>query len=138
VLEVDYSGLDPALPRIMGYESKWYPDSPYWTDIKYRRAGMDAKTRRQLVDNSLILFERLGCRDYARFDFRTDASGCIKLLEANPNPGWCWDGKLNIMAGFADYTYAELLRIIVETAQLRYGAAPAVDSAQPAWVQHSA
>lgn len=137
VLEVDYSGLDPALPQIMGYESKWYPDSPYWTDIKYRRANLDAATRRLIVDNSLLLFERLGCRDYARFDFRTDSDGCIKLLEANPNPGWCWDGKLNIMAGFADYTYADLLRIIVETAQLRYGAAPAVDSVPQAWALHS-
>ena len=68
---------------------------------------------------------RLGCRDYARFDFRSDGEGNIKLLEANPNPGWCWDGKLNLMAEFAGYTYAELLCLIVEAAQLRYGAAPA-------------
>ena len=38
VLEVDYSGLDPSLPRILGYESKWVPDSPYWTQIRYREA----------------------------------------------------------------------------------------------------
>ena len=129
VLEVDYSGLDPALPQILGYESKWQPDSPYWNDIKCKKANLDPATRRQIVDNSLLLFERLGCRDYARFDFRTDSDGCIKLLEANPNPGWCWDGKLNIMADFSDYTYSDLLRIIVESAQLRYGAAPALDYA---------
>jgi len=35
VLQVDYSGLDPGLPRILGYESKWEPDSRYWTQIKY-------------------------------------------------------------------------------------------------------
>ncbi len=125
VLEVDYSGLDPDLPRILGYESKWAPDSPYWNDIKCKKAVLDDATRRQISDNSLLLFERLGCRDYARFDFRTDTDGCIKLLEANPNPGWCWDGKLNLMADFAGYTYAELLCLIVEAAQLRYGAAPA-------------
>jgi len=127
VLEVDYSGLDPELPQILGYESKWQPDSPYWNDIRYKMASLDAASRRMIVDNSLLLFERLGCRDYARFDFRADADGCIKLLEANPNPGWCWDGKLNIMAGYANYTYNDLLRIIVESAQLRYGAAPALD-----------
>ncbi|MBX3176505.1 MAG: methyltransferase domain-containing protein [Candidatus Hydrogenedentes bacterium] len=132
VLEVDYSGLDPALPRILGYESKWQPDSPYWNDIRYKVASLDAAAKRQIVDNSLVLFERLGCRDYARFDFRADANGVIKLLEANPNPGWCWDGKLNIMAGYADYTYADVLRIIIETAQLRYGAAPALDVSLPA------
>ena len=56
--------------------------------------------QQQLVEHSARLFERLGCRDYARFDFRADARGEIKLLEVNPNPGWCWDGKLNLMAGF--------------------------------------
>ncbi len=120
VLEVDYSGLDPALPRILGYESKWLPDSPYWTNIKYHEAELSADTVRRLYDHSSLLFERLGCRDYARFDFRADAEGHIKLLEVNPNPGWCWDGKLNLMAGYAGMRYAELLEAIIAAAQSRY------------------
>jgi len=28
ILDVDYSGLDAALPRLLTYESKWLPDSP--------------------------------------------------------------------------------------------------------------
>ena len=56
--------------------------------------------QQQMIEHSARLFERLGCRDYARFDFRADARGEIKLLEVNPNPGWCWDGKVNLMAGF--------------------------------------
>lgn len=116
ILEVDYSALDRSLPRILGYESKWHPDSPYWTDIKYHVARLDEDRRRRLIDHSCLLFERLDCRDYARFDFRTDEQGEIKLLEANPNPGWCWDGKLNIMAGFAGLTYQDLLRLILEAA----------------------
>ena len=43
----------------------------------------------------------------------------MKLLEVNPNPGWCWDGKLNLMAGFAGMSYADLLRAILEAAQTR-------------------
>lgn len=119
ILEVDYTGLDPELPKILGYESKWIPGSPYWTDIKYREARIDEDTARKLVDYSTVLFERLGCRDYARFDFRADARGTIKLLEANPNPGWCWDGKLNFMAEYAGLRYADLLRMIIEAAQER-------------------
>ncbi|MCB0333019.1 MAG: hypothetical protein KDD55_05935, partial [Bdellovibrionales bacterium] len=57
-------------------------------------------------------------RDYARFDFRCNSSGEMKLLEVNPNPGWCWDGKLNIMAEWAGWSYAELLKNIL-TASLR-------------------
>ena len=100
ILEVDFSRLDARLPRILGYESKWEPDSPYWTQIRYQEATLSELMQQQLVEHSARLFERLGCRDYARFDFRADARGEIKLLEVNPNPGWCWDGKLNLMAGF--------------------------------------
>src|SRR5580704_13847748 len=62
-LEVDYSRLDPALPPLLPYESKWVPDSPYWTQIGYREARLDEEARRKIVDYSNILFERLGCRD---------------------------------------------------------------------------
>ncbi len=134
ILEVDYSGLDPSLPKILGYESKWEPDSPYWTAIKHHETRADEDTRRRLYDYSLLLFERLGCRDYARFDFRADAAGNIKLLEVNPNPGWCWDGKFNIMAGMGGMRYSEMLGAILKAAQERFavehrnGSAPASSS----------
>ncbi len=116
ILEVDYSDLDPDLPRILGYESKWLPDSPYWSQIKYRQAELDSEQVRRLIEMSCALFERLGCRDYARFDFRADGEGVIKLLEVNPNPGWCWDGKLNLMAEFAGWDYHELMQMILDAA----------------------
>jgi D-alanine-D-alanine ligase len=122
VLEVDYSGLDPDLPRLLGYESKWLPDSPYWSQIAYREAQVDEDMKRRMVDYSTTLFERLGCRDYARFDFRADANGEVKLLEVNPNPGWCWDGKLNMMATAAGLRYSEMLRLVIEAAQERVAA----------------
>ena len=119
VLEVDYSGLDPALPRILGYESKWDPDSAYWTNIAYREAAIDAETERYLIEASTTLFARLGCRDYARFDFRADAEGRIKLLEVNPNPGWCWDGKMNLMAEIGGHRYSALLGMILDACRRR-------------------
>ncbi len=119
ILEVDYGRLEPSLPRILGYESKWLPDSPYWTEIRYRETGLPEAGQRALVESSTRLFERLRCRDYARFDFRTDAGGVVKLLEVNPNPGWCWDGKLNLMAGLAGISYAKLLGMVLEAATER-------------------
>ena len=119
ILEVDYSDLPEDLPQILGYESKWMPDSPYWTRIRHKQADIRGEKARMMQDHSMLLFERLGCRDYARFDYRADSEGQIKLLEVNPNPGWCWDGKLNYMAGFAGMRYADLLRRIIEAAQER-------------------
>ncbi len=129
LLEVDFSRLDPELPRILGYESKWEPDSPYWTQIRYHEASLPDHVAAQLIEHSARLFERLGCHDYARFDFRADAKGEIKLLEVNPNPGWCWDGKVNLMAGIAGMRYAELLRQILISAEERLGIVPKVQAA---------
>ncbi len=119
ILEVDYSQLDPKLPKILGYESKWLPGSAYWTQVRYRQAQLSEPVQDQLVDRAMRLFERLGCRDSARFDFRADASGETKLLDANPNPGWCWDGKLNMMAGFSGLSYSQLLAQILSVAVKR-------------------
>jgi D-alanine-D-alanine ligase len=132
LLEVDYSRLDPNLPRILGYESKWEPDSAYWTQIRYHEANLPDHVQGQLIEHSARLFERLGCREYARFDFRADSKGEIKLLEVNPNPGWCWDGKLNIMAGFQGMRYTELLSQILAAAEERHGIVAKLQAAQPA------
>ncbi|MCB9681311.1 MAG: methyltransferase domain-containing protein [Alphaproteobacteria bacterium] len=119
ILEVDYSELPPELPRILSYASKWELDSPYVTAIHYRETEASDEVQRTLVDASMRLFERLGCRDYARFDFRADADGVVKLLEVNPNPGWCWDGKMAMMVEQEGGTYADLLRAILEAGWTR-------------------
>ena len=132
ILEVDYSRLDPSLPRILGYELKWDPTSPYWTEIRYHEARLSDNQQAQLIEHSMRLFERLGCREYARIDFRTDAHGEIKLLEVNPNPGWCWDGKFNLMAGFQGMRYAEMLGQILAAAEERLGIVAKLQPAQAA------
>jgi len=119
LLEVEYDGLDAGLPRILSYESKWEPESPFWNQIRYVESKAPVEVKNALFDASALLFQKLGCRDYARFDFRADANGTPKLLEVNPNPGWCWDGKLNLMAELAGWSYADLLARILEAAQER-------------------
>lgn len=121
LLEVDYSQLPENLPKILSYESKWMPESPYWTQISYRMAEVDDEKRNLMIEISRQLFERLECRDYARFDFRCDAQGQPKLLEVNPNPGWCWDGKFNLMAEYANMDYSQLLQMILNAALERSG-----------------
>lgn len=121
-LEVDYSGLDPGLPRILGYESKSYPDSPYWTDIGYRRARLASVEEQRLAGYATLLFERLSLHDYGRFDFRAAADGTIKLMEVNSNPAWGYDAKLALMTGFAGRPYSWMLERILEAGQTRAAA----------------
>jgi D-alanine-D-alanine ligase len=119
VLEVDYSALDPSLPRLLDYSSKTDPSSPYWTDVRFREARLDESAKQSIRNWCQGLFARLGLRDYARFDFRAAADGQIKLMEVNPNPAWCWDGKLAHMASHMGERHSGLLRMIIEAARQR-------------------
>ncbi|MEX2738237.1 MAG: methyltransferase domain-containing protein [Candidatus Wukongarchaeota archaeon] len=118
IIEEDYSTLPEGLPKICGYEAKWIPDSPYW-NIKSIRADLPDETEKSIVEWCLKLFERLECRDYARFDWRLNAEGQPKLLEVNPNPGWCWDGHLAKMAKIAEISYTKMLEAILTAAEER-------------------
>ena len=120
ILEEDYSNLPPDLPKICGYEAKWQPDSPYWK-ITSIQAELPDQITQTIESCSIKLFERLECRDYVRFDWRLDKEGNPKLLEVNPNPGWCWDGHLAKMAILGGLSYQEMLERILNTAEKRIG-----------------
>jgi D-alanine-D-alanine ligase len=118
VIEEDYSALPEDLPKVCGYEAKWDPKSPYW-NLKSIKADLPEDVLRFLTASCIRLYARLGCRDYARFDWRLDKNGTPRLLEANPNPGWCWDGHLAKMAGFAGMNYQDMLKSIMISTEKR-------------------
>ena len=118
ITEEDYSAVPSDLPRVCGYEAKWLPDSPYW-QIKSIPAELPPETEKLMIEQCLKLFTRLECQDYARFDWRLDAQGQPKLLEVNPNPGWCWDAHLTKMADFAGMAYPQMLEAILQATEQR-------------------
>ncbi|MDQ7822448.1 MAG: methyltransferase domain-containing protein [Candidatus Eremiobacteraeota bacterium] len=120
LIEEDYSMLPDDLPKICAYEAKWSPESPYW-NLRSIPAVLPEATEKAIIECSLLLFERLECRDYARFDWRLDGEGSHKLLEVNPNPGWCWDGHLVKMGKLTGMSYAETLEAILHATEQRLG-----------------
>ena len=119
IIEEDYSRLPPDLPRICGYEAKWDQESVYFDSVRSIAAELPAETVGFLTASCVKLFERLGCQDYARFDWRLDSNETPRLLEANPNPGWCWDGHLARMAELAGLSYPEMLGEIIRACEAR-------------------
>jgi D-alanine-D-alanine ligase len=119
VIEEDYSALPEGLPKICGYEAKWDQDSVYFKTIRSIPADLPQASLEFLRASCIRLFQRLGCQDYARFDWRLDANNTPRLLEVNPNPGWCWDGHLARMCEFADISYAGMLQDILEACDER-------------------
>ena len=118
IIEVDYSAL-PSGPRIQCHDSKWDASSLSWTSIRCRKAEIGEAEARQMENAAVALFGVLGCRDYARFDFRAGTDGVIRLLEVNPNSSWCWDGKMAIMAGITGMSYPAMLQAILDCAWKR-------------------
>lgn len=71
---------------------------------------------------ALAAYHVLGCRDAARIDLRSDATGQLNFLEANPLPGLNKDwSDLPLMVRLAGGTFQELVAAIVEAACRRYG-----------------
>ena len=120
IVEEDYSALPDGLPHICGYEAKWLQESPYW-NLGSIRAELSEDVRERILDACLKLFIRLECRDYCRFDWRIGKDGTPKLLEVNPNPGWCWDGHLAKMASLEGISYQDMLGLILAAAENRLG-----------------
>ncbi len=130
IIEEDYSALPPELPRMCGYEAKWIPDSPYWK-IRSIAADIPWETEEFIVECSLKMIKRLECRDYTRLDWRMNAAGQPKLLEVNPNPGWCWDGHLAKMSALADLSYSEMIASILKSADERITGTESTKSSGP-------
>jgi len=49
-----------------------------------------------------------------------NANGEPKILEVNPNPGWCWDGHLAKMSSIGGMDYSQMLEAILSAVELRY------------------
>jgi D-alanine-D-alanine ligase len=83
-------------------------------------ARLPAQTLQQIRTDSLKSFEVLGCRDFARVDFRVDGEGVPYFLEINPlaglNPK---SSDLVIMAGLIGIGYDMLIGSILESALKR-------------------
>jgi D-alanine-D-alanine ligase len=87
VSEVVFVDKDPSYWPIVTYDAKWTPGSRDFgaTPARYP-AEVDPALAESLGALARRAFRLLGCRDYARVDFRVRPSGQPYILELNPNP----------------------------------------------------
>jgi D-alanine-D-alanine ligase len=96
VSEIDFSAMPKGSPKICSYEAKWFEDHPlYQKTPPVCPAPIDDELRQKLQGAAADAFRTMGCRDYARVDFRMDGKGRIFILEVNPNP------DISLNAGYA-------------------------------------
>ncbi len=84
-------------------------------------AQIRAQQLQQISTYSLQVFRILGCRDFARVDFKINRDGLPLFLEINPLAGLNpYSSDLPIMAGKLRMTYDELIEKIMNAALERY------------------
>jgi D-alanine-D-alanine ligase len=83
-------------------------------------AGIEEKVLQRTEASSLKAFEALGCRDFARLDFRISAGGVPYFLEINPLPGLGTHSDLVIMAQKLGWNHRQLISAVLNAALERY------------------
>lgn len=86
-------------------------------------ARLSARQEAEMVDISRKIYGILGCRDFARIDYRMSADNKIYFIEINPLPGLAPGySDYPMLAGFNGVGYTELINKILDTALTRLSA----------------
>ena len=83
-------------------------------------AGLARDILEKLEESSLKAFRALGCRDFARIDYRVSRDGTPYFIEINPLPGLGTYSDLVIMATMLGWTHEGLIRAVFDAALMRY------------------
>jgi D-alanine-D-alanine ligase len=83
--------------------------------------ALDVDLERELARLALLAFDALECRDFARADFRLDATGHPYFLEINPLPTFAPDGSFAILAELAGRAPEQLIADILGEGLIRLG-----------------
>ncbi len=118
ISEIDFSGMTKDMHKIVSYDAKWMHGTVAFEGTKgVCPAKVPAETEAQLKDIALRCFRIIGCRDYARIDFRLNkANGDPYVLEVNPNPDISDDAGFARSARTSGLTFVETVGKIVESA----------------------
>jgi D-alanine-D-alanine ligase len=120
ISEVLFVDKDPAFWPIVTYDAKWKPSSrDYQATPPRYPAEVRPKLAERLSALALRAFRLLGCRDYARVDFRVRPSGKPYILEVNPNPDFNPDAGLAGGLASAGITHAQFTVDLVRAALAR-------------------
>jgi D-alanine-D-alanine ligase len=85
--EILFVDDDPSFWPIVTYDAKWKPGTRDYESTPPRYPARVAPRLAGRVANlAKKAFRLLGCRDYARVDFRVKPPGKPYILEVNPNP----------------------------------------------------
>lgn len=118
--EIDFSAFPPDMPRIVDYNAKWIPDSFTFENTPRRiPADVPPTVAEQIRRLAGWAWRVLGCRDYARVDFRLDPQFNPYIIEVNPNPDITPEGGFAAALQASNIPYAQFVATMVSNALKR-------------------
>lgn len=121
----------PDLWPIVSFDAKWRPGTRDFVATPAKNpAEVTPELHEKVASAAMAAFEIVGCRDYARVDFRVDEAGNVFILEVNPNP--CISPLAGLAAGLetAKIPYPAFILGLVRCA-LQRSAKPELADAVP-------
>jgi D-alanine-D-alanine ligase len=120
ISEIDFSGLTPGMHKIVSYEAKWMHGTIAYEGTRgVCPSVLPAAIEARVKGIALRCFDLIGCRDYARIDFRLSKDNVPYVLEVNPNPDISDDAGFARSARAQGLTFTETIGRIVEAALQR-------------------
>jgi D-alanine-D-alanine ligase len=125
IMELDFSGFPPGVPRIATWEAKWGDDGE-GTGAQFEGTRslfpteLDEELAERMQTVALEAFRALRLRDYGRIDLRVSDSGEIYVIEVNPNCYLERESEFARAARQHGLEYEELIGRIIDLARARY------------------
>jgi D-alanine-D-alanine ligase len=118
--EILFTDPDPGYWPIVTYDGKWKPGTRDYDSTPPRYpADVRPRLRQRLERVAMQAFRLMGCRDYARVDFRVGPTGRPYILEVNPNPDFSPLAGLSGGLQSAGWTTARFAAHLVQAAIAR-------------------
>jgi D-alanine-D-alanine ligase len=119
--EIKFLSDDPAYWPIVTYDAKWKPGTADYeaTPPAYNPDDVPPRLKARLERLAKQAFRALGCRDYARVDFRVKRPAKPYILEVNPNPSYSPGAGLAGALAAAGLPWAEFTVQLVQRALAR-------------------
>lgn len=133
VSEIEFRNFRSDQPRIVDYSAKWDTGSfEYKNTVRVVPAKLPHSVAKRLRDAALSAWKVLGCRDYARVDFRLDERGNFIILEVNPNPDISPESGFAASLSSAGISFRQFVKTILDNAISRTFSHPARRSSRSA------
>ncbi|MFO0970331.1 MAG: hypothetical protein U0793_32685 [Gemmataceae bacterium] len=115
----------PGQWSILTYKGKWAPGDPEYDDTPpHCPADVSPRLTKRLNELATRAFRLLGCRDYARVDFRVRGQEPF-ILEVNPNPDLTPDAGFSRCLKAARIRYPQfIVRLVKNALRRRHGPRP--------------